>query len=212
MRQRIREIDLDRAAHWWYGHHHVSRPEAFAHPDVTETMVRAYHRHIGADWSFGDWMADRSFIWRGTYLHALELSVHAGLDLNVPAGTEVRAVADGEIVYEGTDAPLKGGWGHHVIQKIVYDGSVHAILYAHLERGEAVRKGRYVRTGCRLGHVGTPAANGYWYPHLHVQLFSDITTVTDWKAFSRSMDGYIQRGDVAEWSWKCPDPTPLIFA
>lgn len=212
MRLRIKEIDLDRAARWWYGHHHVSSPDAFSNPDITETMVRAYHRHIGADWTHGDWMADRAFIWHGTYLRPLGLSIHTGLDLNVAAGTEVLAVSDGEILHEGTDAPLKGGWGHHVIQKIWYDGSHHAMLYAHLERRKPSRKGRLIRRGDCIGHVGTSKTNGYWYPHLHAQLFAEIDDVADWRDFSRAMDGYIRRDEVIDWVVRCPDPTPLVFA
>lgn len=212
MHKRIGYIDLNAAAHWWIEMGYGTDFESFANPTITNAMMDRYHAELKLDWSYGGWLENRKDIWAGTYLRELGLWIHLGLDLNVPAGTTVSAVAAGEIVYEGTDAPLVGGWGQHVIQKIQYRGETHALIYAHLAKRRVHGPlQRPVAKGAVLGHVGSPQENGGWFPHLHLQLFSDIEGVTDWAAFSRDMDGYIQPRERLVGARKCPDPTPLIF-
>jgi len=91
-------------------------------------------------------------------------------------------------------------------------------MYAHLKvlpglfnfSETALRNG--VPRGMQIGMIGKKSENGFWRPHLHLQLFAGIDGVTDWEKFSKEMDGYVKLDDRAEWARKCPDPTPLLFA
>lgn len=86
---------------------------------------------------------------------------HAGIDLIAPPGTPVAAAASGRVVYAGW---LGGGWGRTVV--VAHGGGVRT-LYAHLS-SLAVRLGRAVATGTRVGAVGTTGdATG---PHLHFEV------------------------------------------
>lgn len=85
---------------------------------------------------------------------------HAGVDFPAPVGHPVVAAAGGRVAYA---AWLPGGWGYLV--SIAHPNGVRT-LYAHLSRID-VRLGDRVRTGTRVGLVGSSgAATG---PHLHLE-------------------------------------------
>jgi len=86
---------------------------------------------------------------------------HKGTDFAAPTGTPVRATADGDVVFAGT----QNGYGNVVILR--HDAS-HTTLYAHLSRFAAgLARGRHVRQGETIAFVGqTGWATG---PHLHYE-------------------------------------------
>lgn len=130
--------------------------------------------------------------------------VHLGEDCIVPAGTDVRAIGRGRVVYaalhEGTQE--KGNWGNiliirhkHPKKKLVFYS-----LYAHL--GACFKRiGERVELGEPLGFVGesfTPQ-NGFWEAHLHFAIYTGL-----WK--DEVLPGYWKEGDDRtrpEW-WRVP--------
>lgn len=87
--------------------------------------------------------------------------IHRGVDLAVPEGTPVRAMAPGRVRFAGTQA----GYGNVVW--IDHGGSVLTV-YAHLSR-VSTERGREVRGGEVIGASGsTGAATG---PHLHFEVW-----------------------------------------
>ena len=86
---------------------------------------------------------------------------HNGVDIGARAGTVVRAVADGLVVY--SDNGLLG-FGNCVM---ILHRNGWLSLYAH-QRQTTVQPGLYVSRGERIGLVGQ---TGYaWGPHLHFEL------------------------------------------
>ena len=82
---------------------------------------------------------------------------HAGVDVDLPAGTPVMAIADGTVAFAGEQ--FFGG------NSVVLDhgGGLFSIYY-HLQHGD-VSEGRKVARGERIGAVGSSGrATG---PHLH---------------------------------------------
>lgn len=185
-------------------------PVLLAQPDFTAQLVERAHETLDIAWSYGGWMEDRSHLWAETYLKETAHWLHLGIDVNAPAGTEVLALLPGEVVHIGTDSPLVGGWGFHVIEKATYRGEPVALMYAHLaELAQSI--GTRIEKGASIGAIGTKEVNGYWFPHVHVQLFADVAGVTDWAAFSEEVDGYGPLSEKATLAHAHPDPTPLIF-
>jgi murein DD-endopeptidase MepM/ murein hydrolase activator NlpD len=83
---------------------------------------------------------------------------HAGVDVAAPRGTEIRAVAAGEVVFSG----WRPGGAGRVVEVRHADGLVTS--YAHAER-TLVRAGQHVDAGTALATVGSSGrATG---PHLH---------------------------------------------
>ena len=90
-------------------------------------------------------------------------SMHQGIDLAAPAGTEVYAAADGVVTAAGFD-PM---YGNYVI---ISHSNNWSSLYGHLQTIETVLRSS-VKSGNLIGRVGS---TGYSTgPHLHFELRQD---------------------------------------
>jgi murein DD-endopeptidase MepM/ murein hydrolase activator NlpD len=88
---------------------------------------------------------------------------HTGIDIAVPVGTEVIAVADGKI------EPANWGkaYGTQAVQKVAGGWVIHAHL-SHLD----VKAGDHVTKGQKIGKSGnTGNSSG---PHLHFEMRNNI--------------------------------------
>jgi len=91
------------------------------------------------------------------------LSIHQGIDLAAPEGTEVFAVADGIVSSTGYDHI----YGNYII--INHSNNISS-LYGHLQRIDTVLRSE-VKSGNLIGRVGsTGLSTG---PHLHFELRQD---------------------------------------
>jgi len=122
------------------------------------------------DFAIGRYDEDR----RGMYEHELfagARTLHVGIDLGGPAGTEVRAFADGVVFAAGAN-PEPGDYGHVVVTEHVLGGVTVWALYGHLSAAslDGMQAGRALVAGDRIGWLGDESENGGWPPHLHFQL------------------------------------------
>lgn len=85
---------------------------------------------------------------------------HDGIDIAVPAGTEVRPVRPGQVVFSG----VNGGYGQVVV---VDHGDGLRSTYAHL-RDRGVGVGDKVERDTIVGHVGSSGRSTG--PHLHLEI------------------------------------------
>ena len=88
---------------------------------------------------------------------------HTGVDLAVPVGTDIIAVADGKI----ENANWGKSYGVQLVQKI--DGGW--VIYAHLSKalvkaGDKVKKGQHI---AESGNTGNSTG-----PHLHFEMRNNI--------------------------------------
>ena len=91
-----------------------------------------------------------------------EGAIHTGVDIKSPAGTPVRATADGVVVL----AERFGGYGRLVV---IDHGKGMQTYYAHLSR-IGVMVGQEIRRGEFLGNVGS--SGRATAPHLHYEVRS----------------------------------------
>ncbi|SRR5581483_10960532 len=105
-----------------------------------------------------------------------EGALHTGVDISSPAGTVVRATADGIVVHA---EPL-GGYGRLVI---VDHGSGVCTYYAHLSR-YMVTNGQEVRRGQAVGLVGSSGRSTA--PHLHYEVRLGGTPVNPYRYLAKS--------------------------
>lgn len=87
-------------------------------------------------------------------------SFHDGIDIAAPAGTPVRAVADGRVLY----SERLRGYGRLVVLR---HGGGFVTLYAH-NRENHVRKGEFVRKGDVIATVGDSGRTTG--PNLHFEI------------------------------------------
>ena len=88
------------------------------------------------------------------------LDMHHGVDLGVPVGTDVRAMAAGTVMVAGA----KSGYGLAVM---IDHGGGWVTLYGHLDRVD-VSVGDRVRAGQHLGLSGNTGLSTA--PHLHFEV------------------------------------------
>lgn len=178
------------------------------------SLQRWIEQRFHVDWVYGGWMENRTKLLSDVkYLRKNKTFLHLGIDLSFDAGTMVFSIAEGPIVHIGTDSPLKGGWGGHVLQMIKFQGKPHLLIYCHLGFIQEKDRLRTISKGDFLGLVGNKSENGGWGPHLHLQLVSDVDHVINWAHFmDKEIDGYGKVKDISYWAKRCPDPTSLIFA
>lgn len=103
---------------------------------------------------------------------------HYGTDYAVPAGTPLRALADGEISWVGFQTRASGnalvGWGHWMMMEHD-DGSV--AIYAHLSCSNNSRPcNDYSRRPIKRGEIVARAGSsgGVTGPHLHLEVVTSL--------------------------------------
>ncbi|HET9950031.1 MAG TPA: M23 family metallopeptidase [Longimicrobiales bacterium] len=97
----------------------------------------------------------------GLRMRGLRPEIHRGVDLDVPPGTQVHAMADARVRFAGT----MSGFGNVVW--LDHGGSILTV-YAHLSEIR-VREGDYVRRGEVVGLSG--ATGNVTAPHLHFEVW-----------------------------------------
>lgn len=92
-----------------------------------------------------------------------DVSMHRGIDLAAPEGTEVYAITDGTVTEIGND-PVYG------IYIVITHKDRITSLYGHLQKAETVLNST-VKSGTLIGRVGTTGQSTG--PHLHFELRQD---------------------------------------
>lgn len=132
-------------------------------------------------------------------------TVHLGIDLTLPAGAPLYAPLDGVVHgFEDAQAPLD--YGPVLVLRHEADGAPFYTLYGHLSRESIAGRvpGTPVRKGERIGAIGDPSVNGGWWPHLHLQVITDMLDVPC------NVNGSARPMDLAVWASICPDPNLLL--
>jgi 4-aminobutyrate aminotransferase-like enzyme/Ser/Thr protein kinase RdoA (MazF antagonist) len=133
-------------------------------------------------------------------------TIHLGLDFFAPPGTSVRAALGGTVhAFADNTQPLD--YGPVVILEHQTDGGDRFYtLYGHLTRESlaALRPGRSVAAGERIGAIGRADVNGGWTPHLHFQLIADPL------GLGCDFPGVCRSSEVDTWAELSPDPNLLI--
>ncbi len=157
--------------------HPIAKASAARRPDEAEHLWRAIAEKDGIELGVGPWGEERpvysSDAFRSVFAPDHRRSLHLGLDLFAPAGSNVRTPLDGTVVdlFE-TDIPLD--YGHAVLLKHEPDGLVFYSLWGHLS-AQTVRDrkvGERLKAGDVIGQLGDTHENGNWQPHVHIQLIT----------------------------------------
>src|SRR5262245_31506883 len=155
----------------------IAKASAARQPDEAERLWRAIADQTGVELGIGPWGEERpvysSDAFQSVFAPGERRSVHLGLDLFAPAGSNVRTPLDATVVdlFE-TDLPLD--YGHAVLLR--HEPEEHAFysLWGHLS-AKTVRDrtvGERLNAGDVIGQFGAPHENGNWQPHVHIQLIT----------------------------------------
>jgi murein DD-endopeptidase MepM/ murein hydrolase activator NlpD len=128
---------------------------------------------------------------------------HLGLDIWGEAGTPVAAALDGQ-VHSTAFNDRFADYGATIILEHLWRGHQFYSLYGHLSAADLrFRKGDHIPAGTVFAHFGEPKENGWWPPHLHIQLILDMG--------GREGDypGVCRYSERAYYLDNCPDPDLL---
>lgn len=93
--------------------------------------------------------------------------IHRGIDIAAPIGTPIQAPFNGIVKWCKTNhgGSSKGAGHYLVIQK---ENSQDHVMFAHLQRVPALKKGQKIKVGQTIAHTGN---TGYTTgPHLHFEV------------------------------------------
>jgi 4-aminobutyrate aminotransferase-like enzyme/Ser/Thr protein kinase RdoA (MazF antagonist) len=133
-------------------------------------------------------------------------TIHLGIDLFVPPGSEVRAPLDGVVhLLANNQAPLDYG-PLVVLRHETDEGQEFFTLFGHLSEDTlgGLVVGQAVRRGERIGAVGAPPRNGGWTPHVHVQIILDLL------GLDADFPGVAYASQRRVWTALSPDPNLLL--
>jgi 4-aminobutyrate aminotransferase-like enzyme/Ser/Thr protein kinase RdoA (MazF antagonist)/murein DD-endopeptidase MepM/ murein hydrolase activator NlpD len=135
-------------------------------------------------------------------------TIHIGVDLTLPPGSPLYAPIDG-VVHAFEDAAARLDYGPVIVLRHETGGEDPATfytLYGHLERRslEGLSPGQSLKAGDRFAAVGAPPDNGGWWPHVHVQLITDMLDVPC------NFNGVAPASQRATWLSLSPDPNLLL--
>lgn len=135
-------------------------------------------------------------------------TVHIGIDLTLPAGSPLYAPFDG-VVHGFEDATARLDYGPVIVLRHDIPGSeplTFYTLYGHLERASlaGLHVGKPIKAGERFAAIGAPPENGDWWPHVHVQVITDMLDVPC------NVNGVAPATQRRTWLALCPDPNLML--
>lgn len=133
-------------------------------------------------------------------------TLHLGIDLFAPAGTEVFAPLSGSVHSFQDNNNIKDYGPTVIVQHEPRPGLTFWTLYGHLSREslDGLFAGKVFNAGDRLARLGDDSVNGGWSPHLHFQVILDLG------GRSGDFPGVFKRSERDPWTQVCPDPRPLL--
>lgn len=131
--------------------------------------------------------------------------LHLGIDIWGPAGTPVSAFMGG-MVHSFAFNDNYGDYGATLILSHQLDATPFYTLYGHLSFAdiEAVAAGGYIVRGQTIAHIGEPAENGHWPPHLHFQVITDIGI------YEGDYPGVCKESEKDKYLYNCPNPDLIL--
>ncbi|MEJ7588100.1 MAG: peptidoglycan DD-metalloendopeptidase family protein [Ferruginibacter sp.] len=132
-------------------------------------------------------------------------SVHLGIDIWGPVGTEV-FVPLGGMVHSFAFNNNFGDYGATIILEHQLDTIVFHTLYGHVSLVDLaqLQEGKYISRGERIAHFGGPSENGWWPPHLHFQVIGDMDLNEG------DYPGVCTVGERRKYLQNCPDPDLIL--
>jgi peptidoglycan LD-endopeptidase LytH len=175
----------------------------------TEAFSKHIEKLLGKKYTYGigGYNEHRTIYSRSSRFDGVEepRRLHLGIDIWGPAGTPVFAPLGG-YVHSFAFNDHFGDYGATIILHHQLDGVSFNTLYGHLSLKDlaGLQEGQYISRGVEFAHFGPTKENGYWPPHLHFQIVSEMH---EKKGDYRGVCKYSEREKYLE---NCPDPDLIL--
>jgi peptidoglycan LD-endopeptidase LytH len=185
-----------------------------ANMELTDDIIN-YTKHFawyidkkleGYKYGIGGYNEDRILYKRSKHFDGAEpRTIHLGIDIWAPAATKVYAPLGG-LVHSFAFNNNFGDYGATIILQHQLDTIVFYTLYGHVSLKDlaGLQEGKYISRGEVFAHIGEPAENGDWPPHLHFQIIEDMEfKVGDYA-------GVCSKKNREKYLRNCPDPNLIL--
>lgn len=121
-------------------------------------------------WIVGGYLDKREHMYIAPHFEGLR-NIHMGIDIWAPPGEPVFASFAGIILYTEY-RNREGDYGGTVVIEHIAEELIFYALYGHLAEKtlKNIIPGQYVTPGDVIGWIGNEKENGFWPPHLHLQI------------------------------------------
>ncbi|WP_245189591.1 peptidoglycan DD-metalloendopeptidase family protein [Lunatimonas salinarum] len=176
--------------------------------DHFEHYLQGLMEREGRNLAWGGYLENRVIYTRSEVFASQQneyRNIHLGVDIWTKAGRPVYCPLAGS-VHSFQDNQGFGNYGPTLILEHQLQDEKLYSLYGHLCRGDlaSIRVGQRFRPGDCVGHLGIPAENGNWPPHLHFQLIKRLDG--NWGDYP----GVCREEDLPYYQENCPNPIPWI--
>lgn len=172
-------------------------------PAIDLTMGYSHDEHAPQLQGAGGYLEFRRNMYSSP-LYGGKRFIHMGIDIWGPAGAPVYAPADG-IVWGLRNNSNALDYGPTVVTRHAIGDSYLYALFGHLslKNLDELEAGMPVKSGMRLGELGSRSENGGWIPHLHFQLSVDEPEAPD-------MPGVVSPDELEKAIKRHPDPRIIL--
>lgn len=170
----------------------IEQPSRALIPANCDSMIRAELESHKKTWGLGGLWENRCNVWDGSYLDAGKKYFHLGVDFYVPAETVVSADCRLNVLKIGSDHPSVGGWGGHIVARVV--GKPFVLIMGHIRPFKDLALGDTIKVGEDYARIDTPETNGGWFAHGHGQLMTPSAWEDEFMLRFDSLDGYCSLG------------------
>jgi peptidoglycan LD-endopeptidase LytH len=155
------------------------------------------------NWGMGGYLEKREDMYVAPHFQGLR-NVHMGVDIWAPAGEPVFAPFPGIVLYT-ENRKRNGDYGGTVVIEHTDRKNNFFALYGHLAEKtlESIKPGQKVKPGDVIGWIGNEKENGFWPPHLHLQISNEDPGMAD-------MPGVVLKEELEEAMRSYPDPRFLL--
>lgn len=163
-------------------------------------------QQAGAKYGIGGYDEDRVLYSRSGLFEGTEpRTVHLGIDIWGTAGTKVYAALGG-VVHSYAFNEGFGDYGATLILQHQLETKLFYTLYGHLGLQDiaGLQEGKYIIRGATVGHLGLPAENGNWPPHLHFQIIGDM------RLYKGDYPGVCTKTEADKYLDNCPDADLIL--
>ncbi|WP_421942142.1 peptidoglycan DD-metalloendopeptidase family protein [Pedobacter sp.] len=131
--------------------------------------------------------------------------LHLGIDIWAPAGTAIYNFYPAK-VHSFANNNNFGDYGPTIILSYEIDGLTFQVLYGHLSLASltGLKEGMFIPEGSKIATLGAKEENGFWPPHLHIQIIKDM------QGLKGDYPGVCKYSEREKYLANCPDPDIIL--
>lgn len=157
--------------------------------------------------AYGGYLEDRAMYHRSKLFRSGSevRTVHLGVDIWAPIDTPVMAFCEGRVHSFGIN-DVHGDYGGVIVLEHELQDHTFYTLYGHLSHKSVQNKskGQKIKIGETFAYIGIPSENGYWPPHLHVQIIRNLLK------YELDFPGTCTPNSIDYFKKVCPDPSVIL--